>query len=511
MAGLVAGIDVGSSSVKCCLYDPDSAAVIGAAASPYPTHHAPGSAVEQDPRDWWTATVAALRQAAAAGQVDLHTVSALGLSGHAPAIAVLSGAVDRVADRAPIWMDRSCQSEADTLTHQFGAAVPAITGNRVDPYFGLPKLIRLRGQGRLPAGSVVTSTTGYLVARLTGELTMDRATAALMGAYDLTADAWSESLLRGAGLTSEMFPRVVGATEVVGTLTPAAAAGLGLRPGAVVVGGSIDAATAALGVGVVEDGQFFEMSGQSSGVGQVLATPVADPRLVLFPHVVPGRWIAKGSSQASGAALEWWRRELCDENTGLAELDAAAAATPPGARGVVFLPHLAGERAPFWNSDASGAFLGLGLTSRRGDLVRAVMEGTAYGIRRVFDVFAEQGHRPSSFVGAGGGYHSAVWSQIKADVTGREILVADTSQHASAIGAALLAIVATTPGGCWPDRQPEPASVRRFVPDPARAEFYTRHAHALSLAYEQLRPVFPLLRQLTSTEQCGQREGGREQ
>jgi xylulokinase len=492
MAVMVAGIDVGSSSVKCCLYDVGSASVLGAAASPYPTHHGPGLTVEQNPGDWWTATKAAMRQAAAAGRVDLRAVSALGLSGHAPAVVVLSGSGDRVADRAPIWMDRSCQAESDALAHQIGPEALAITGNRVDPYFGLPKLVRLRAQGRLPPHSVVTGTTGYLVARLTGELTIDRATAALMGAYDITADTWSEPLLRVAGLTSAVFPRIVGATEVVGTLTPAAAGELGLSPGVVVVGGSIDAATAALGVGVVEDGQFFEMSGQSSGVGRVLATPTADPLLVLFPHAVPGRWIAKGSGQTSGAALEWWRRELCGEATDLAALDAAAAATPPGAHGVVFLPHLAGERAPWWNSDASGAFLGLGLTSRRGDLVRAVMEGTAYGIRQVFDVFAEQGHRPASFTGAGGGYRSAVWSQIKADVTGREVLVADTSQHASAIGAALLAA-----GDRRPDPGPRTTAIRRYIPDLATTEFHTRQAHALRQAYEQLRPVFPLLRQLT--------------
>lgn len=493
MAELVAGVDIGTSSAKCCLYDIEGRTVVGTATVPYPTHHAPASVAEQNPHDWWAATRSALRGALAEGRVEPNTVRAIGISGHAPSIAVVDRDRGQVADSALIWMDRRCQPEADELAARCGAEVLATTGNRVDPYFGLPKLLWLHRQGRLPARSVVTGTTGYLVARLTGELTVDRATAALLGGYDIHTGDWSEPLLARAGLSSDVFPRLIEATDVVATLIPAVADDLGLRPDTVVVGGSVDAATAALGVGLVEDGQFFEMSGQSSGVGVVLASPVADPRLVLFPHAVPGRWIAKGSIQTSGAALDWWRRELCDGSTDLTALDAAAQATPAGARGVVFLPHLAGERAPYWNSDASGTFLGLGLTTGGQDLVRAVMEGVAHGIRRVFDVFDEQGHHPTSFVGAGGGYRSEVWSQIKADVTGREILVADTSHHASAIGAALLAATTVVPG--LPPAAPNIA--RRYVPDPAATEFHARQAEVVDMAYERLLPVFPSLRRLS--------------
>jgi xylulokinase len=493
---MILGIDVGSSSVKCCVFNPDDGSIVATGSTSYPTHHPRPMAAEQLPDDWWRAITATVRSVLRG--VPRNAVQAIGVSAHAPAI--LEPCDAQGSRRVHIWMDRQSDAVATALEISSGELLTSITWNRVDPYFGVPKMIWLAEQGRL-GRRPITGVTGYLVWRLCGALGIDRSSAGLVGAYDVVSGTWSSAVMAAAGLPCELLPPIVEATDVLGKLSKEVAEEWGLSTNVRVTGGTTDAAAAVVGANIPLN-QLFEMSGQSSGVGIVLDAPVNAPDLVLFPHAVPGQWLIKGSLQASGASLSWWAREFYDGATPPESLETEARESPPGANGVAFLPHLMGERAPFWNSHASGVFLGLGLGSTRADMLRAVMEGVAYGIGQVLDAFTAAGYGGSTMIGVGGGYRNQLWNQIKADVTGRRIVLADLTGFASAVGAAKLAAVGTgdySRADISPDRTAM-RSAPVVTPDSRVGALYAGRALAMRCAYDQLLPAFSAFHQVADRD-----------
>jgi xylulokinase len=273
----------------------------------------------------------------------------------------------------------------------------------------------------------------------------------------------------------------------LGTLLPMVAAALGLRAGTPVLAGVNDGAASMLGAGLLEPGDAVDTGGTSGGIAIYADRPVRVEGLYVAPAPLPGRWAVGGAMAALGASLDWLRSSVLGDRWTLEELFAEAQAVPPGADGLVFLPYLAGERAPLFDDAARGAFAGLTLAHGRGHLVRAVLEGAAYATRHVAEPLAAAGAPVTSLRLAGRPTPGDLWGRIKADVLGVPALVPAVGETA-VVGAAVLAAAGV---GAFPDLAAGVAAMtgvaRRLEPDPTVRGAY-------DAAYARYRALHPALR-----------------
>ena len=250
---------------------------------------------------------------------------------------------------------------------------------------------------------------------------------------------------------------------------------------------TLSAAAGTLGVGVTEAGETQEQAGQAGGMSICLTHYAAHPRLILSPHVVPGRWLLQGGTTGGSGAFRWFREQCCPELT-YEEMDALAERSEPLSGGLVFLPYMAGERSPLWMPEAKGVFYGLSFAATRGDMLRAVMEGTAYALRHNLDTAREAGCAVTELRASGGGAASPLWMTIKANVTGCA-MSAVRAERATVRGAAMLAGVGVGAVPGW-NAWKRPASGRRFEPDPALRKRYERGYERYRALIEAMIPVY---------------------
>jgi xylulokinase len=482
----VLGVDVGTTAVKAAVVGVEGR-LLGAASVEYPTRYPRPGWVEQDPEDWWRATCGVVR--GALERAGRRRVAAVCVSAQGPTMLPLDGH-GRPLRPALIWMDRRAEAECERLRRELGEKlVRAVTGNRIDPYFVAAKLLwfRDREPDLFAQTRSFVQATGYLVHRLTGELTLDREHASLLSLRDLGGTTWSEPLCAAVGVTPDRFPRLVNGDEIVGRVTDAAARATGLAAGTPVTGGTVDGAAAALEAGALDEGRAAEMTGTSTVLMLPSERPRSEPALVAMRHAAPGRWLLLGAMVATGGSLRWLRDLLGARS--FDALTAAAELEPAGAAGLVFLPYMMGERSPIWDSDARGVFLGLTLASGRGALVRAVLEGAAFALRHNIEVAGAAGIAVGELRSVGGGTRSRLWNQIKADVTGVPVLLPQASVGAPFGDAALAAVGAEL---CTDVRELVGATpiVERFEPNPAAGERYEVLYGVYRRAYGALREEF---------------------
>ena len=300
------------------------------------------------------------------------------------------------------------------------------------------------------------------------------------------------------GIPMGFLPEICDCDHVVGTVTAKAAAECGLAEGTPVVAGGLDAACGTLGAGVIHTGETQEQGGQAGGMSICMDTYKADPRLILGYHVVPGQWLLQGGTTGGGGVMRWFEREFGDferaeeKKTGvssLQQLNEIAQKVAPGCDGVVFLPYMAGERSPFWNPDAKGVFYGLDFSKTKGHMVRGCMEGVALSLRHNLETSKEAGAEVEVLRAMGGSANSLLWTQIKADVTGKTIIV-PSSDTATTLGAAILAGVGT---GFYKDYEEAVAltvkETRRHEPDKNNKEIYDHTYNVYLRLYDCLKDM----------------------
>jgi xylulokinase len=442
------GIDIGTTNAKAALFD-TSGVLLGEAQQEYDTVYARPGWAEQTPGDWWNATVVTVRRLLNTLPVESRDIAAISVSSQAPTVLPVD---DQGTPLRPalIWMDRRSEDQCVRLRQTVDAdRLMAINGNRIDPYFGAPKILWLLENEPYVAKRTrfFLQANGYINFKLTGRFTIDASHASLVQCYDMTLGDWSDELCSTMRIPRGKLPPVLPCTEVIGKVSAHAARATGLLSGTPVVAGAVDGVAAALEAGVVASGEAVEMTGTSTVLLICVKEPPRIPALIALAHAVPGAYLLVGAMVSTGANLRWFRDEL-----GTAEVQAARSANcsafeimsqeagmvSPGAGGLLFLPYMMGERSPIWNTYARGILFGLSLATTRAQVVRALMEGAAYGLRHNVDIAEETGIRIRVLRSVGGGSHSVVWSQIKADVLGRPIEVVGTSMGAP-LGDALLA------------------------------------------------------------------------
>lgn len=479
MTDVLLGIDLGTTEAKAGIVDLDGRLLaIARAGYGLEVGHGPGWA-EQDPGSWWSAVVGAVRalhRSEAAAGVD---IVAIGVDGHGPTLAAVD-ARGEATRPAITFLDTRAAVEAEALE-----AATGIRGWGLGP---LPAALWL--ERHEPAAAAATrwylTTWEWLAFRLTGE-----AIAPLVAHQE---DPDRGRVAAATGLRVERRPPTGAMGSTVGRLTETAADALGLRVGIPVAGGTNDAFASYLGAGLLEPGDAYDPGGSAGGFGVYWSEPVEVPGAFVSSAPLEGRYSVGAAMAATGRALDWFRDDVIDGPTTTERLIEEAAATPPGADGLVFLPYLAGERSPIWDPGATGLLAGLTLAHGRGHITRAILEASALALRHVSTPMLVAGVTVSAMRACGGPARSDAWNQIKADVTGFRVLV-PTVLETAVLGSAMLGAVAI---GAYPDPRAAIGAMTRIdhelVPRREHAETYERLYAAYTALYPAVTPIMRPLR-----------------
>jgi xylulokinase len=474
-AGALVGIDVGTTGVKGVAID-ETGAVLSVTEQAYPVHTPQPGWVEQDPEAWWVAAEQVLERL----HTETGTPRGIGLSGQMHGLVALDCA-DRVLRPAILWNDQRTREQCRQIEERIGLKrLIALTGNRALPGFTAPKLLWVREHEPEIWARVahVMLPKDYVRLRLSGIRATDVSDASGTLLLDVPGRRWSDEVVTDLELEPAWLPEVLESPERTGES----------GDGTPIAAGAGDQAAGALGVGVARPGPLSIVLGTSGVVFAAADEFLPDPegRLHAFCHARPSGWHVMGVMLAAAGALGWARDALAPEAS-FAALVAGAAEWPPGVEGLTFLPYLAGERTPHADPDARGAFTGLSLRHDRSALIRAVLEGVAFGLADSLTLIREVGLEPDRGRASGGGTRSELWLRILASVLElplERMVVAE----GAAFGAALLGGVAA---GVWPDVETAmEATVRTGTPIEPVPEWIEPYREAR----ERFRSLYPALR-----------------
>ncbi len=503
---MLLGIDVSTTGAKALVID-ERGEVIASATEEYPLHTPRPLWSEQDPADWWRGVQGAIRRVLAMPGVSARDIQGIGLTGQMHGLVLLDEA-GNVLRPAILWNDQRTGPQCEEITAWAGGLkrLIALTGNVVLPGFTAPKIVWVRQNEPTLYDRIshILLPKDYIRYCLTGEFATEVSDASGTALFDVGNRRWSATMAGLLEIPMGWLPDCHESHVVSGEISAIAAAATGLIAGTPVVGGGGDQAAQAVGSGIVRPGIISVTSG-TSGVVFAYAdsyAPEPDGRLHVFCHAVPGAWHAMGVMLSAGGAFRWFRDTLAGEERVAAAaagrdpydlLTEQAAAAPPGAEGLLFLPYLTGERCPHPDPNARGAFVGLTLRHGKGHLVRAVLEGVSYGLRDSLELIKGLGVPIEQVRASGGGARSPLWRQIQADIFGTELVLINVTEGA-AFGAALLAGVGA---GVYRDvREAVDAAVRvvsSTTPDPAAAQAYEALYPLYRGLYPALKPTFDAL------------------
>ena len=490
--------DLGTTGNKASLHD-NEGRLVAAVTIPYPTYFDRGGVAEQDAEYWWEAVCVATRRLLADTGTASADVRAVGFSGQMMGAVLLDASYQPVRP-AIIWADHRSTEQCRELVDKFGMEEAyRILGHRLNPTYSLTKVMWVRDNEPQTFARVahVCLAKDFVVQRLTGTLVTDPSDASSTNAYDQRHRTWSTELLAAADVDPALFPEIVPSTTVVGGVLPAAAELAGLAPGTPVVIGGGDGPMAAVGAGVVSpEAGAYAYLGSSSWVSIAAHSPLHDPlmRTMTFDHVVPGQYVPTATMQAGGGSLHWVADLLTpgDDADRFRRLVAEAETADAAAEGLYFLPHLLGERSPYWNPAAKGAFVGLTRHHGQPHLTRAVLEGVAFNLATCIGAFRDAGARVERVDAIGGGAASDVWLQIFADVWGAIVRRRSIVEEANSLGAAVTAGVGVGLFDSF-DVAPTLSQVTGvFEPDHSRHAAYRRRHEVFLDAYQRLEPWFEL-------------------
>src|SRR5512137_2392529 len=494
------GIDVSTTGAKALLIDEQ-----GTVAASHTTEYSLSTPKplwsEQDPGDWWNGACASIQAALSEAHVPGEAVTAIGLTGQMHGLVMLDKS-DHVLRPAILWNDQRTGAQCEAITAKVGGLdrLLQLTGNQVLPGFTAPKIVWVREN----EPDVYERTThillpkDYVRFRLTGEFATEVSDASGMLLLDVARRRWSQDMLQALDIPVAWLPICTESDQVSGRISASAAQATGLKAGTPVVGGGGDQAAQAVGSGIVHAGVISVTSGTS---GVVFAHSdkyafEAQGRLHAFCHAVPGKWHFMGVMLSPGGSFRWLRDSIGDLEKTVARLTGddpydlltrEAALAPVGSEGLLFLPYLTGERTPYPDPQARGAFVGLTVRHTKAHLVRAVLEGVSFGLRDSLELIKSLGVPITQVRASGGGARSPLWRQIQADVFGAELVLVNVTEGA-AYGAALLAGV-----GAGAFRSVEEA-VNATVKVTDRTAPIAANAQAYEKLYPAYRGLYPALK-----------------
>ena len=444
------GIDVGTTGAKTILID-EQGNLIASSLEEYPLHTPQPKWAEQDPADWWRATVGSIKNVLTQAKVKPDGVGGVGLSGQMHGLVLIDKDYS-VLRPAILWCDVRTTEQCHYITEKVGKDLlvkstcnPALEG------FTAPKVVWVRDNEPeiYEKAFKMLLPKDYVRFLLTGEIASEVSDAAGTILFDVRNREWSREVLDKLEISPDLMPPCYESIDVCGEITPKVAEMTGLKPGTPVVGGGADNACTAVGNGIVVTGKTSASIGTSGTMLTPTDTAEVDPdlRAHTFCHCVPHKWYVMGVMLSAGGAFRWLRDTLGDREVGQAQekgvdpyeiLTEEAAQVDPGCEGLVFLPYLIGERTPHGDANAKGVFFGLTLRHGKEHIVRSVMEGVTYGMRDSLEIIKNLGLDVGQITATGGGARSALWRQMQADIYGAEVVTINIAEG-PAFGAAILA------------------------------------------------------------------------
>ena len=450
MTELVLAIDAGTTGVRSMFFDKTGNAV-ASAYSEFESIYPHPSWVEQRAESWWEKACETIQQCFKEGKISSEQVIAISVTNQRETVVPIDE--NGVSLRnAIVWQDRRTVKQCNWIE----ATIPqvqvyTISGLTVDPYFTAPKILWIRENEKetYDRAHKFLLVHDYLIYKLSNEIITDHSNASRTLLLDVRTAKWSNKLLDSLQIDKEKLPQLVESGTQVGELTSTAAKETGLKAGTPIIAGGGDQQCAALGVGVVREGMIKSTTGTGTFLLSHSDTVKLDPsmRVLCSRHVVPNAFVVEASMFTTGSALKWYRDNLGSEEIGIADergvdpydiITEAAEKSPPGAEGVIHIPHFVGSGAPNWNPHARGIFAGLALGHSRHHLIRAILEGVSYEIRTNVEVMRELGLPSQQIRVTGGASRSETWMQIQADVL-RTPVIRPKMEESTAIGAAILA------------------------------------------------------------------------
>jgi xylulokinase len=483
--------DVGTTGNKATLYDEDGT-LVRSCFVPYETSYPHAGWAEQNPQDWWRSLCLSTRRLLQESGTVSGDVACVVFSGQ------MMGAVPvdtqgRPVRDAIIWADQRSVAQADQVALRIDPRhVYEVTGHRLSASYSAAKMLWLKDHE--PEAYARTykflQAKDFLAAALTSAFVTDPSDASSTNLYSLEAGDWDAEIVDAFGLPHEKLPSIHPSTDVVGEVRASVAEETGLGPGTPVVIGGGDGSCAATGAGVVREGLAYNYIGSSSWIAVATPKPVLDPDMRTFnwAHLVPRMFTPCGTMQAAGSSYQWARDQLAQsekvvaDNLGLSVyelMNQEVQQSPPGARGLLFLPYLLGERSPRWNPEARGAFVGLTIRHRHADLMRAVLEGITFNLRVILEALLRQGAVVEGLRVIGGGARSVVWNGIMADIFGIPVRRLELLEEATSMGAAIAGGIGV---GIWKDFSQADRMVREVTESLPHEEH-----HAL---YDELFAIF---------------------
>ena len=496
------GLDVGTGGSRAVVIDTHGQIIAAAT-----IEHAPFASprmgwAEQDARDWWRASAAAVRAVLGTAGVRAEEIGAVGFSGQMHG-AVLLDERDDPLRPSIIWCDQRTDAECRALTEKVGASrLIELTSNPALTNFTLTKMLWVREHEPALWRQVraLLLPKDYVRLCLTGDRATDVADASGTLLFDVANRVWSEEMLAATEIDARVLPRAFESIEVTGSVSTSGAEATGLRPGTPVVAGAGDQAAGAVGMGIVRPGAVSATIGTSGVVFAATDHPALDPkgRVHTFCHAVPERWHVMGVTQGAGLSLRWFRDQFgagaSDGRDSYERLMEEAASVPAGAEGLLWAPYLMGERTPHLDPHARAALVGLTASHSRSHVVRAILEGVAFSLRDTFEIFKEMNVPVENIRLGGGGARSHVWRQIQAEVYGRMVETVEAEEGA-AYGAALLAGVGAR---AWASVDEACGAVVRVA---SRHSPNTSAVELMGRRYERFRALYPALRAIAGDSQ----------
>lgn len=483
----ILAFDLGTTANKAVLLNIDTSFVVDSASSPYATYYTHDGDAEQSPDQWWKSTIDICRELSQRSPEAWDNIVAIGCTGTMNGVVLVDNDGNALRN-AIIHADSRSRQQALDYANLFGDnSIVTITGNRPDCRLSLPKIMWLQQHEPdiLRSAQWVIQSKDYLTGRLTGTVGYtDPSDASLTGAFNVQTRQWDNNIWTSVGLPAHLLPEINPSSHVIGHISLQTASLLNLKAGIPVVTGGGDGACATAGSGVLP-GEAYHYLGGSSWIGLVSSDMISDNRLGHY-CCLDQYLTVYGTVQSAGSSIEWIKSIIADRSQSSLVLDNLAESVPAGSGNLFFLPYLQGERAPLWDPQARGVFFGLSLSHGKAEIYRSVLEGVAYALRSILDVYAENGHSLPELRQLGGGAVSILWRSILASAYNRKLRIVQGVSEATSLGAAMVAGVGIGVYESFADASIKLTSISEEVaPDPNMAIDYNRR-YAF---YKSLYPV----------------------
>ncbi|MGQ4872648.1 MAG: FGGY-family carbohydrate kinase [Promethearchaeia archaeon] len=451
----VAALDLGTTGCRTFIFDL-AGSIIASDYKEWHSFYPKPSYVEQDANDWWNSIKITMENAIKKSGIDKSEIVSLSVTNQRETIVP----VDKEGNplhNALVWQDRRTTDQVAFIKNKIGIdKIYQTTGLTIDPYFSATKILWFKDNKPhiYEKTHKFLLVSDFIINKLTGQFCTDFSNASRTMLFDINNLRYSEDIASELEIDLDKMPEPIESGVDIGEIT---SNDITFDTKTLVITGAGDQQSAALGVGVISQGEIKCTTGTGSFILGYLEEPKFDPkkRVLCSCHAIPGTWVQEASIFTTGSVLRWCRDEIGYAECAKAEpnqdpydlMTIEASQSSIGANGIILIPHFVGAGAPHWNPYARGIIFGLSLGHKRRDLYRAVLEGVAFEVRKNVEVFKEIGITPKELKLTGGGSRSDLWNQIMADVLGITC-VRNIIEEATSLGAAILA---ASGAGLFPD------------------------------------------------------------